>query len=81
MAYTERVKFTVTGTYGCGPDDEDDVYTVEDFKDLVKCHAFIDYDGYGHPVLASMADSDIFIKPSRLEEIPKDATHIVWYNR
>ena len=81
MAYTERVKFTVTGTYGCGPDDEDDVYTVEDFKDLVKCHAFIDYDGFGHPVLASMADPDIFIKPSRLKEIPEDATHIVWYNR
>ena len=30
MAYTERVKFTVTGTYGCGPDNEDDVYTVEE---------------------------------------------------
>jgi hypothetical protein len=79
--YNEPVKFTVTGTYGNGPEDEDDVYTVEEFKHFCRIGAFIDYDGYGHPVKDHMADNRITIKPSKLSKIPEDATHIVWYNR
>ena len=79
--YSEPVKFTKTGQYGCGPANEDDVYTVEEFKQCCHDHAFIDYDGFGHPVKDGLADESITIKPSRLGLIPNDATHIVWYNR
>lgn len=79
--YDEPVKFTKTGRYGCGPDDEDDVYTVDEFRALCKNHSFIDYDGHGYPVRGTMADSSVVIKPSRVNEIPADATHVVWYNR
>lgn len=79
--YQELVKFTKTGQYGCGSDDEDDVYTVEEFKAYVESSAFIDSDGYGHPVKDSKANPDIDIRPSRVDEIPEDATHIVWYNK
>jgi hypothetical protein len=79
--YNEPVKFSVTGTYGSGPENEDDVYTIEEFKALCDNNMFIDYDGYGYPVKDSMADSSIIIIPSDLRNIPKDATHIVWFNR
>ena len=78
--YNEQVKFSSTGTYGCGPEDEDDVYTVEEFRVLCECGAFIDYDGFGHPVKNGYADTQIMVKPSKMN-IPNDATHIVWYNR
>jgi len=81
MAYTYKVEFSETGRYGTGPDDEDDVYTIEEFKECVKSGTFIDYDGYGYPVKDNLADEDIMIKPSSIEEIPDDATHIVWFNR
>jgi len=81
MAYTKKVKFTATNRYGCGPEGEDDVYTVEEFTQHVKDHSFIDYDGFGYPVKDGKADPSIYIKPSRLHEIPADATHIVWFNR
>lgn len=79
--YSKPVNFTGTGRHGCGPDDEDDVYTVEEFKNFVKAGAFIDYDGYGYPVKDSKADPSIAILPSRLSDIPADATHVVWFNR
>jgi len=62
-------------------DEDDDVYTLEDFIDCVKSGGFIDDDGFGHPVKDDKMNMDIWVKPSRLEEIPADATHIVWYNR
>lgn len=81
MAYTEAVNFSATGQYGCGAEDEDDVYTVEEFKELCEMTAFIDYDGFGHPVKDRLADPDVIVKPSELQKIPADATHVVWYNR
>lgn len=81
MAYDYPVKFSSTNNYGCGPSDEDDVYTVEEFVAQCKSGAFIDYDGFGWPVKVDMADKDICVYPSRLESIPQDATHIVWFNR
>lgn len=79
--YDRPVKFTVTDQYGCGPDDEDDVYTVDEFKEHCHVGSFIDYDGHGYPVKDGMADEDVVVKPSRVNEIPSDATHVVWYNR
>lgn len=72
------MKFTKTNLYGSGPDD---VYTIEEFKARVKSRQFIDYDGDGSPVKDNLADKGIWIHPSRLDLIPDDATHIVWYNR
>jgi len=81
MSYSKPVKFTKTGQYGCGPEYEDDVYTVEEFKKCCANHSFVDYDGFGYPVKDRLADEEIFIKPSRLSNIPDDATHIIWFNK
>lgn len=81
MAYTRPIKFTTTNRYGCGPDSEDDVYTVEEFREHCKRGLFIDYDGDGHPAKDGFADPKILLKPSNLELIPADATHVIWFNR
>lgn len=81
MSYNEPVKFTKTGQYGCGPENEDDVYTIDEFRTLCSNGMFIDYDGHGYPVRDGLADPNLMIKPSYLDAIPEDATHIVWYNR
>ena len=67
--------------YTMSLNSSDDVYTVEEFRDCVECGGFIDYDGFGHPVKDGKANEDIWVKPSKVNQIPKDATHIVWYNR
>lgn len=60
--------------------DYGDVMTVEHFRQACKAGAFIDYDGVGHPAKdGRMGHSEV--RPSRLAEIPPDATHIVWFNR
>jgi hypothetical protein len=79
--YTEPVKFSSTDNYGCGAKDEEDVYTVAEFRECVESTAFIDYDGYGHPVKDKKSDPSIAVLPSKVDEIPTDATHIVWFNR
>lgn len=81
MSYTEPVLFSSTNNYGCGPDNEDDVYTVEEFKYRCERKSFVDYDGFGYPVKEGKADSTVLIRPSTVSEIPSDATHIVWFNR
>ena len=79
--YVEPVVFSVTNTYGCQPDDEDDVYEISAFIELCERKAFTDYDGHGHPVKDKKSNPGIWIKPSKLNLIPRDATHIVWFNR
>jgi hypothetical protein len=54
--------------------------TVEEFRECVKIGGFIDYDGFGHPVKDEKMSS-IVVYPSKVVEIPADATHIMWYNR
>ena len=82
MPYNKPVKFTTTGQYGCGPEDEDDVYTVKEFLALCEGGMFIDYDGFGHPVKDSLSDESICVCPSdATQTIPKNATHVVWFNR
>lgn len=82
MTYDSPVTFTSTNRYGCGPKNEDDVYTVPEFLAHCDSGSFIDYDGFGCPVKDKMSDQSLWIKPSSAREtIPKDATHIVWYNR
>jgi hypothetical protein len=81
MMYIEPVKFSSTNNYGSGPAGEDDVYTIDEFKEHCESGGFIDYDGFGHPVKDSKCDPSFIVKPSEIENIPVDATHVVWYNR
>lgn len=60
---------------------DDDVFTVEDFREMCKRGSFIDYDGFGYPVKDGLGNPDVWVKPSRLHEIPADATHVNWFNR
>lgn len=57
-----------------------DLMTVYTFTRAVEAGAFIDYDGFGYPVKDSMMAA-VRIYPSQLEQIPEDATHILWFNR
>lgn len=54
--------------------------TVEEFKNAVTNGFFIDYDGSGEPAKI-LVDKSVSIRPSKVNEIPADATHIVWYNK
>lgn len=59
-----------------------DVMTVGDFRAAVNAGGFVDYDGYGYPIKDGIVDEQIVVMPSTSEQtIPKDATHIVWFNR
>lgn len=57
-----------------------DLIPVFEFIEACNNSGFIDYDGSGHPVKNNKM-SDIIVKPSRYNEIPKDATHIMWFNK
>jgi hypothetical protein len=66
--------------YNMEPYDFGDLMTVEEFREAVKHGSFIDYDGSGHPMKdGKMSRFDVY--PSEVDEIPKDATHILWFNR
>lgn len=61
------------------------VMTLDEFRKAAEIHAYIDYDGYGH--LATETEvSNVETWPSKFlkteeKDLPKWATHIVWYNR
>lgn len=57
-----------------------DKMTVAEFVETCKMGCFIDYDGSGHPAKGDMMSRQ-YICPSNLAAIPKDATHIIWFNR
>lgn len=58
-----------------------DVMTVEAFRDAVSAGSLMNCDGFGYPVRDGMADSRREIRPSTADEIPEDATHVVWFNK
>jgi hypothetical protein len=55
-------------------------YTVAQFRQHVAAEQWTDASGYGHPMKERVMDRNYFVKPSRVDEIPKDATHIMWYD-
>lgn len=62
----------------------DDLMSVQAFRDCVRSGLFTDYDGFGYPVKffeGIPKHSQVIVKPSTGQDIPADATHIVWYNR
>jgi hypothetical protein len=58
-----------------------DLFTVKEFLECCKSGLFIDYDGYGNPIKNKKINNNFIVLPSELEKIPKDATHILWYNK
>lgn len=85
MAYDQEIP-----SYG-------DVMTRVEFIGAVRSHAFIDYDGFAHPVKDGKADNSIDVIPSfvgtgrsvehtwkpkaTIADLPADATHVVWFNK
>lgn len=61
--------------------DYGDLIPVAEFMDSCKRGFFIDYDGSGCPVKDGKMMSSVTVIPSKLGEIPEDATHIMWFNR
>lgn len=57
------------------------ILTRVEYIESVKCHALIDYDGYGYPVDCNKMAKNFMLWPSQLEHLPEDCTHVVWFNR
>lgn len=57
-----------------------DIMTVGEWLDACMDGLLINYDGHGHPARDGMM-SDFSIYPSIMHLVPKDATHIIWFNR
>lgn len=66
-----------------------DVFTKQVFIGHCKSGMFVDYDGDGHPAIIPRKspfayggmNSRIVVKPSRVAQIPEEATHVVWFNK
>lgn len=53
---------------------------ISEWKNLVETGFFIDYDGHGSLVSGDKVCETVF-RPSDVNNIPPEATHIIWYNR
>jgi len=74
-------KDEIISNYTTAPDKLATIIKIDKFIKSCEGGYFIDYDGFGYPMKDGLTDETIVIKPSELEKIPKDATHIIWYNR
>jgi hypothetical protein len=61
-------------------EEDEDMLSVKEFLGAVEAGLFTDDDGVGHPAKDGFSDPDIVVLPSRLDAIPADATHVVWFN-
>jgi hypothetical protein len=62
--------------------DDDQIMTIGEYLDGVKCGALTDYDGHGNPATETHIGAHVIISPSNYgKDIPQGATHIVWYNK
>jgi hypothetical protein len=61
--------------------DHGHVMTVDEFLDSVVFGELLDCDGFGHPSRNGRMTRTIIIQPSFTTDIPKDATHIIWFNK
>lgn len=71
----------MSGEYTTKMDNIGDLIEVKKFKEYCKYGDFIDDDGFGYAAKDGLVDENTTIYPSNRSEIPKDATHIVWYNK
>ena len=66
---------------------EGDLFGVSEWIACCEAGLFIDYDGFGHLVKDGellRSDQDgrpVRIYPTTRDEIPADATHVLWYNK
>jgi len=60
---------------------EDEVMTVQDYLSDVEDDLLMDYDGYGYPVRDGLEARTAIYPSDGMTTIPKDATHISWYNK
>lgn len=59
-----------------------ELMTVKEYLINIAMGAFTDYDGYGYAVKDCHIDESKSIFPSSgIDNIPNDATHIIWFNR
>ena len=62
-----------------------EIMTIEEFKYAVKSGSFNDDDGHGEAICNNRMHSGLLdntsIYPSSIDTIPKDATHIIWFNK
>lgn len=62
------------------PLNDGDLIAREEWLHAVHHGYFIDYDGFGYPVKDNLM-SKTRIYPSIADQLPADATHVMWYNR
>jgi hypothetical protein len=83
-AVADRLQQIIDGpapTYNVKIPDYGDVMTVEEWRACVESGYFIDDDGIGAPAKDGMMMDDRDAFPSGIDDIPEDATHIVWFNK
>jgi hypothetical protein len=61
--------------------EEDDMMTIDEFKQAIQSQAFGPDDGYARPVKDGMISTKLKIFTDTLDMLPKDATHIIWCNK
>ena len=61
--------------------DYGDLMSVNEFISGCESGCFTDYDGSGHPVREGKMAGDIDVYPSKMNQIPYDATHVMWFNK
>lgn len=57
-----------------------DLMTREQYLSNCRNHFFVDYDGHGNASDGKMM-SDYVTHPSTADQLPPEATHVVWYNK
>lgn len=60
-------------------DQNGDLISREDWLESVKAGVFIDYDGFGYPVRGNRQSRQVIV-PSTADQLPDDATHVIWYD-
>ena len=72
------------------PDEQDVIFSVEEFVQTVISGGIIDDDGFGYPVKNGKyavgrnigMSGEHIVLPSKISTcIPSDATHIIWYDK
>ena len=61
--------------------DSGDLFTLQEFLEMVESGALIDYDGAGSLADEMRHDPQSVVCPSTVDDIPEGTTHILWFNR
>ena len=62
-------------------EDDGTLFTVAQWRHDIRQTYLIDYDGWGYPVKDGLMDTTKGYYPSEQAELPRDATHVMWFNR